>query len=90
MVLAAAAREDGQAGKIGHSGEESDGDREKEMQGDGRRLGGQNDQFTRLCPHVRALNLLISNGWWMEWYTGQNEKTRWYGNITKLFSGIDI
>ena len=38
MVLAAAAREDGQAGKIGHSGEESDGDGEKEM--DGGRRGG--------------------------------------------------
>ena len=26
------------------------------------RLGGQNDQFTRLGPHVRPLNLLIANG----------------------------
>ena len=39
MVLAAAAREDGQAGKIGHSGEESDGDGEKEMEGDGEEIG---------------------------------------------------
>ena len=76
MVLAAAAREDGQAGKIGHSGEESDGDGEKEMEGDGGRLGGQNGQFTRLGSHVRALNLLIPNGWWMEWYRCQNEKMR--------------
>ena len=66
MVLAAAAREDGQAGKIGHSGKESDGDGEKEMQPTGRRLGGQNGQFTRLGPHVRVLNLLIHKGWWME------------------------
>ena len=39
MVLAAAARENGQAGKIGHSGEESNGDREKEMEGDGEEIG---------------------------------------------------
>ena len=38
MVLAAA-REDGQAGKIWHSGEESDGDGEKEMEGDGEEIG---------------------------------------------------
>ena len=37
MVLAAAAREDGQTGKIGHSGEESDGDG---GEGDGGRRGG--------------------------------------------------
>ena len=40
------------------------------------RMKGQNGHFTRLGPHVRALDLLTSNGWWMEWYRRQNEKTR--------------
>ena len=39
MVLEAAAREDGQAGKIGHSREESNGDGEKEMEGDEEEIG---------------------------------------------------
>ena len=40
------------------------------------RLGGHNGQFTRLGLHVKALNLLIANGWGMEWYKGQNEEKK--------------
>ena len=54
------------------------------------RLGGQNGQFTRVGPHVKAPNLLTPSGWWMEWYRGQNEKTRWYIGVSELFGSMDV
>ena len=57
-------RQRGRAGR--HRGRRATG--RMRWRATGRRLEGQNGQFTRLGPHVRVLNLLIPNGWWMEWY----------------------